>query len=51
MNAPLDAILVAAAILGAFTFFAARFFRRGKKACASGCGCDAAKKPLLPKAR
>ena len=50
MTAPLDTILVAGAILGALAFFAARFFRR-KKSCDSGCGCDVAKKPLLPKTR
>ena len=49
MNAPLDTILVVATILGALSFFAARFFRRGKKGCDSGCGCDVAKKPLIPK--
>ncbi len=45
MNATLDQILVAAAFLGALTFFAARLLRR-KKTCDPGCGCDVAKKPL-----
>jgi hypothetical protein len=45
MNATLDQILVAATLVGAFAFFAARLLRR-KKSCDSGCGCDVAKKPL-----
>jgi hypothetical protein len=46
MNPLLDQIAVAAIIVGALAYFAARFFRRGKKGCDSGCGCDVAKKPL-----
>ena len=49
MNPVLDQLLVGALILGALSFFAARFFRREKKGCDSGCGCDVAKKPLIPK--
>lgn len=46
MNPSLDTILVVAALFGALGFFAARFFRRKKKGCESGCGCGAAKKPI-----
>ena len=48
MNASLDTLLWAGAILGAIAFFSARILRRGKKSCDSGCGCDVAKKPLRP---
>ena len=48
MNTTLDNILVAAAILGALTFLARGFFRGKKKGCATGCGCDTAKKPVPP---
>ena len=44
MNATLDNILVALAILGALAFLARGFFRGKKKGCPTGCGCDAAKK-------
>ncbi|MEQ1860188.1 MAG: hypothetical protein ABMA13_09645 [Chthoniobacteraceae bacterium] len=50
MSANLDTILVAAAILGALGYFAARYFR-GKKSCNSGCGCDVAKRPPTQKPR
>lgn len=46
MNATLDQILVASALLGALAFFAARLLR-GKKSCNAGCGCEVAKKPLV----
>jgi FeoB-associated Cys-rich membrane protein len=48
MNATLDTILVALAILAALAFLARGFFRRKKKGCSTGCGCDAAK-PLSKK--
>ena len=51
MNLTLDNVLVALAILGALAFLARGFFRREKKGCASGCGCDAAKKPLRAEKR
>lgn len=47
MNLTLDNILVAVAILAALAFLARGFFGRKKKGCASGCGCDVAKKPTL----
>ena len=48
MNLTIDHALVALAILGALAFLARGFFGK-KKSCSSGCGCDAAKKPTLPK--
>ena len=47
MNATLDNILVALAILAALAFLARGFFGK-KKSCSSGCGCDAAKKLAVP---
>ena len=48
MNLTLDHALVALAILGALAFLACGFVRGKKKGCGSGCGCDAAKKTVLP---
>lgn len=45
MNPSLDTILVAAAVLGALAYFSTRLIRK-KKSCGTGCGCDAARKPL-----
>ena len=48
MNLTLDHALVALAILGALAFLARGFLRGKIKGCGSGCGCDAAKKTVLP---
>ena len=50
MNLTLDNALVALAIVGALAFLARGFFRGKKKGCATGCGCDAAKKTREPRA-
>ena len=50
MNATLDTILVALAILGALGFLGRGFFRKGKKDCDSGC-CTVSKKQALPSKR
>lgn len=46
MNPLLDNILVAALVLGALGFFAARFFRKKGKGCDSGCGCATDKRKI-----
>ena len=48
MNATLDTILVALAILGALGFLARGFVRKEKKDCGSGC-CTVVKKPVFPR--
>ena len=43
MNASLDNILVAVAVIAALAFLARGFFRGKKKGCDSGCGCGTVK--------
>ena len=48
MNPLLDQLAVAAAVLGALTFFVLRFLRKraSGKACGSDCGCAADKRAI-----